>query len=99
MKALRVLQVLRHPLYLESLNAIENHIAQDNPIAAVDMWLAIDDQVSKLADPNFPRRRGRVEGTLELVAHPNYIVLLTQTLHTVTAMDVLHAAMRYPPES
>ena len=96
---MKALQVLRHPLYLESLNAIEDHIAQDNPTAAVDMWLAIDDQVSKLADPNFPRWRGRVEGTLELVAHPNYIVVLAQTLDTVTAMDVLHAAIRYPPEA
>ena len=93
------MKVLRQPLYWESLNAIESHIAQDNPSAAIDLWLAIDDQVTKLADPNFPRRRGRVEGTLELVAHPNYVVVLTQTLDTVTAIDVLHAAMRYPPES
>ena len=62
------------------------------------MWLAIDDQVSKLADPNFPRR-GRVEGTLELVADPNYIAALVQTMDTVTAKDALHAAVRYPPES
>lgn len=96
---MKILKVLRHPLYLESLNAIEDHIAQDNLIAAVDLWLVIDDQVSKLVDPNFPRRRGRVQGTLELVAHPNCIVVLTQTLDTVTAIDVLHAAMRYPPES
>jgi toxin ParE1/3/4 len=89
-------KVLRQPLYFESLNAIEDYIAQDNPSAAVDLWLMIDDQVSKLSDPNFPRRRGRVEGTLELVAHPNYVVVLTQTLDTVTAIEVLHAAMKYP---
>lgn len=90
------MKVLRQPLYFESLNVIEDYIAQDNPSAAVDMWLMIDDQVSKLADPNFPRRRGRVEGTLELVAHPNYVVVLTQTLDTVTAIEVLHSAMKYP---
>ena len=90
------MKVLRQPLYLESLNAIEDHIAQDNPMAAVDLWLTIDEQVSKLSDPNFPRRRGRVEGTLELVVHSNYIVVLTQTLDTVTAVDVLHVATRYP---
>ena len=92
------MKVLRKPLYWESLNAIEDHIARDNPSAAIDLWLAIDDQVSKLVDPNFPRRRGRVEGTLELVAHPNYVVVLTQTLDTVTAIDVLHSAIRYPSE-
>ena len=90
------LQVLRKPQYWESLQAIENYIAQDNPTAAIELWLAIDDQVNKLADPNFPRRPGRVPGTLELVAHPNYVVILEQTLDTVTVLEVLHSAMQYP---
>ncbi|MEY3144617.1 MAG: hypothetical protein RL342_288, partial [Pseudomonadota bacterium] len=33
---------------------------------------------------------------LELVARPNYVVILEQTLDTVTVLDVLHAAMKYP---
>jgi toxin ParE1/3/4 len=90
------MKVLRKPQYWESLQAIEDYIAQDNPSAAIDLWLHIDDQVSKLSDPNFPRRRGRVAGTLELVAHPNYVVILEQTLDTVTVIEVLHAAMKYP---
>ena len=90
------MKVLRKPQYLESLQAIEDHIARDNPGAALDLWFAIDDQVSQLADPNFPRRRGRVVGTLELVAHPNYVVILEQTLDTVTVIEVLHVAMKYP---
>ena len=90
------MRVLRKPQYLESLQAIEDHVARDNPSAAIDLWLNIDDQVSQLSDPNFPRRRGRVTGTLELVAHPNYVVILEQTLDTVTVLDVLHAAKQYP---
>jgi toxin ParE1/3/4 len=90
------MKVLRKPRYWESLQAIEDFVAKDNPIAAVDLWLTIDDQVSLLADPNFPRRRGRVAGTLELVAHPNYVVILVQAEDTVTAIDVLHVARRYP---
>ena len=90
------LLVLRKPQYWESLQAIEDYIAQDNPAAAVDMWLAIDDQVSQLADPNFPRRPGRVPGTFELVVHPNYVVILEQYQNTVTIIEVLHSAMRYP---
>ena len=43
----------------ESLQAIENYIARDNPSAAIELWLSIDDQVSRLTDPNFPRRRDR----------------------------------------
>jgi toxin ParE1/3/4 len=90
------MKVVRKPQYCESLQAIEDHIAHDNPSAAIDLWLSIDDQVSKLSDPNFPRRRGRVAGTLELVAHPNYVVILEQTLNTVTVLEVLHVAMKYP---
>jgi plasmid stabilization system protein ParE len=92
----RLLQVLRKPQYWESLQAIEDYIAHDNPSAAIDLWFSIDDQVGRLVDPNFPRRRGRVAGTLELVVHPNYVVVLEQTLDTVTVLDVLHAAMKYP---
>lgn len=90
------MKVLRKPQYWESLQAIEDYIALDNPGAAIDLWLSIDDQVSHLSDPNFPRRRGRVAGTLELVVHPNYVVILEQTLDTVTVLEVLHAAMKYP---
>lgn len=91
-----LLKVLRKPQYWESLQAIEDYIAHDNPLAALDIWLAIDDQVSKLADPNFPRRPGRVPGTLELVAHPNYVVILEQDLEKVTVLEVLLCAMQYP---
>ena len=90
------MKMLRKPQYWESLQAIEDHMALENPAAAADMWVAIDDQVSKLADPNFPRRPGRVPGTLELVAHPNYVVILEQALDVVTVLEVLHVAMQYP---
>ena len=90
------MKVLRKPRYWESLQSIEDFVAKDNPTAAVDLWLTIDGQVSLLADPNFPRRRGRVSGTLELVAHPNYVVILVQAEDTVTAIEVLHVARQYP---
>lgn len=90
------MKVLRKPQYWESLQAIEDYIAHDNPSAAIDLWLSIDDQVSRLADPNFPRRPGRVAGTLELVVHPNYVVILEQSPGTVTVLEVLHAAVKYP---
>ena len=90
------MKVLRKPLYWESLQAIEDLIAEDNPGAAIEMWLRIDDQVSQLADPNFPRRKGRVQGTVELVAHPNYIVVLQQSKGVVTVLNVIHVAKTYP---
>jgi toxin ParE1/3/4 len=90
------MKVLRSPQYWESLQAIQDHIAIDNPLAATDMWLHIDDQVDSLSDPNFPRRLGRVQGTYELVAHPSYVVILMQSAQTVTVIDVLHTARQYP---
>jgi toxin ParE1/3/4 len=90
------MKVLRQPQYWDSLQAIEDSLAYDNPSAAVDLWLHSDDQVSKPSDPNFPRRRGRVPGALELVAHPNFVVILEQTLDTVMAIEVLHVATKHP---
>jgi toxin ParE1/3/4 len=89
-------KVVRTEAYLADLDDIEAYIAQDNAQAATDMWLYIDDQVTKLADPNFPRRLGRVKNTKELVAHPNYIVILKEDATTVRALNVVHARKKYP---
>lgn len=89
-------RVERTSSYRDDLDAIEAFIAQDDPVAALDMWFLIDDQVEKLADPKFPRRPGRVPGTMELVAHENYIVILQEDLHTVTVLNVVHARQQWP---
>jgi len=89
-------KVLRRQSYRDDLRKIKAWIAKDSPVAAAKMWLLIDDQVSKLADPKFPRRRGRVAGTKELVAHENYIVILTEDETTVTALQVVHVREQFP---
>ncbi|MBK6558681.1 MAG: type II toxin-antitoxin system RelE/ParE family toxin, partial [Comamonadaceae bacterium] len=48
--------VFRSPRYEGDLQALHDYVEQDNPDAALDLILHIDDQVSQLADPNFPRR-------------------------------------------
>ena len=82
--------------FLQDLDDMVLFIAQDNVVAALELEQHIHNQVDKLADPNFPRRPGRLPGTLELVAHPNYVVLLVQTDTTVTALAVMHVARQYP---
>jgi plasmid stabilization system protein ParE len=89
-------RVLRSRSYQEDLEDIERYIAKSNPRAAADLWLRIDEQVDKLADPNFPRRPGRVAGTFELVAHKNYIVVFYEDASSVYALNVIHARKRYP---
>ena len=84
-------RVVRTKTYREDIDAIEAYIAQDNPKAAIDLWFLIDDQVEKLSDTNFPRRPGRVVDTFELVAHPNYIVIMEEDVTAVTVINVVHA--------
>ncbi len=88
--------VARTQSYRKDLDDIESHIALDNPDAGIDMWLLIDGQVEQLANPNFPRRPGRAPNTFELVAHPNYIVILEEDGRTVTALNVIHAKKKWP---
>ena len=90
------LEINRSDQYLSDLQAIHDYIEQDNPDAAISMLLHIDNQVDSLTDPNFPRRLGRKAGTLELVAHPNYVVVLTQTATVVTVLTIMHVARQYP---
>ena len=92
----RSLQVVRTPRYENDLMAIGEYIEKHNADAAYTMVRLLESQVDSLADPNFPRRPGHLSGTLELVAHPNYVVVLLQTDTTVTALAVMHVARQYP---
>jgi toxin ParE1/3/4 len=92
----RVLTVIRTPRYDHDLVAVGEYIEQDNPDAALTLLLHIEDQVDSLTNPNFPRRKGRKPGTLELVVHPNYVVVFEQTDTTVTVFNLLHVARQYP---
>ena len=88
--------VIRTEPYQDDLEQIEAEIAKSNPAAGLDMWLHIDGQVDKLADPNFPRKIGRVKGTFELVAHPNYIVFIEEDETSVTVLNVNHTRRQWP---
>ena len=90
------LRVEKTESFLLDVDAIVVFIAQDNFAAAVELEDLIHQQVDSLADPNFPRRKGRKAGTLELVAHPNYVVVFEQTATTVTVFNLLHVARKYP---
>jgi len=90
------LKVVKTDQFLVDLEDVVLFIAQDNVLAAMDMEQHVHSQVDSLADSNFPRRFGRVPGTLELVVHSNYVVVLQQTETTVTVLNVLHVARQYP---
>jgi len=89
-------RVVRTQSYQDDLEKVEARIAEGNPAAGLDMWFHIDDQVSQLSDPNFPRKKGRIKDTLELVAHANYIVILEEDAKTVIVLNVVHARQQWP---
>jgi toxin ParE1/3/4 len=91
-----VKKVVRLTSYRQSLRDLSAQVAKDNPRAAARLRINIDDQVSQLSDPNFPRKIGRVKGTFELVAHPNYIVILEESDKIVTVLLVVHARQQWP---
>lgn len=93
---MKVLHVIKTDQFLTDLEDAVLFIAQDNVTAAISLEQHIIRQVDSLTDPNFPRRLGRLSGTLELVAHPNYVVLLEQTDTTVSALALMHVARQYP---
>ena len=92
-----MLEVRKTERFLADVEDIVVFVARDNLQGALDLEALLHSQTAQLADPNFSRRQGRVPGTWELVAHPNYVVVLQQTPTTVTVLAVLHVARQFPP--
>lgn len=80
---------------LEDLLAIVDYISARNPSAAQAL---ADDILAKTAVlPEHPglHKAGRVEGTREMVAHRNYVVVYRESDDGVTILRVLHAARQW----
>ena len=79
------------------LLAIVDYISVDNPVAAQRVKDDIEEKVGTLA--RFPGmgRRGRVNGTRELVALSSYVVVYQDTSDIIRILRVLHAAQQWPP--
>ena len=73
-------------------------IASDDPAAARRMNTLLKNAARSLLKFPMKGRGGRVEGTRELVAHQNYLLIYTVDGNTVLILSVLHAAQQYPPE-
>ncbi|MGK5063646.1 type II toxin-antitoxin system RelE/ParE family toxin [Janthinobacterium sp. LB3P112] len=80
----------------EDLTAILTYIAQRNQPAALQLYNDIDSAISQL--PNHPHlyRIGRVIGTRELIAHPNYVVAYRVEASAIEILAVMHTRQPYP---
>lgn len=79
-------------------DGIIDYIAQDNPVAAIELGDAIDRRVAQLPDHPKLYRVGRVRGTREMVVHPNYVVVYRIERGEIEILRVLHSARRWPPD-
>lgn len=77
--------------------SIREYIAVDNPRAAIDLDELLSEKAARLLDHPGLGRPGRLKGTRELVAHPNYILIYDVMGDWVRVLRVLHAARHWPP--
>ena len=76
--------------------AIFDHIAADNPRAALWLDERFADATKRLAAfPNIGRQ-GRVADTRELIVHENYSLVYEVAKDKVVILAIHHAARRHP---
>ncbi|MFZ4538902.1 type II toxin-antitoxin system RelE/ParE family toxin [Propionivibrio sp.] len=81
----------------EDRKVIREYIAADNPSAALDLDELLSEKAARLVDHPGLGRPGRLQGTRELVAHRNYILIYDVAGDLVRVLRVLHAARQWPP--
>ncbi|WP_440029713.1 type II toxin-antitoxin system RelE/ParE family toxin [Chromobacterium amazonense] len=80
-------------LALADREAILDYIAQNNPVAAIEMDERIEQRAEQLLDKPNLGRHGRVDGTRELVAHPSYLLVYQVSgAGDFVVLRVLHTA-------
>ena len=80
----------------DDLRTILLYIAARNPSAARRLKSVIEAAVLPVARYPDLFRTGRVPGTREIVAHPNYIIVYRVSDDRIDILNVLHARQQYP---
>lgn len=81
---------------LNDRDRIMDHIAQDNPQAAIDLDELFEQKADRLIEQPELYRAGRKRGTREMVVHPHYIVIYRVQKETVEVLRVKHTAQQWP---
>lgn len=84
------------PAAIADRKNITAYIARDNLRAAIDMGDMLIEKAAQLDRNPMQGRIGRVKGTRELVAHPNYLVIYRIVGKAVEVLRVKHAAQQWP---
>lgn len=77
---------------------IMDFVAQDNPVAALKIDTLFRENAALLTEFPDMGRPGRMKGTREWVAHPNYVIVyrITGDPLRVEVLRVLHTARQWP---
>jgi len=78
------------------LAEIIGYITERNPAAATSMLATLESAIEPAAEHPYLYRPGRVPGTREVVAHPNYILVYRVAVDCIEVVNVLHARQQYP---
>ncbi len=81
---------------LDDLEELVGYIALFDVAAAQAIQDRIESVVLPLSRHPYLYRPGRVAGTREIVAHPNYIVVYSVLNDAIEIRNVLHSRQRYP---
>lgn len=84
------------PMALADRDDIMVYIAQDNPVAAIDLDLEFEAKAENARLRPKLYKAGRVKGTREIVVRPNYVMIYRITGDVVEVLRVLHAAQQWP---
>jgi toxin ParE1/3/4 len=93
------MRIIRRESYAIDLDWIVDHIAFDNPKAALEMWDEIERQVERLRDFPHSGRAGRMPETRELVVSGTPFIVVYLVSNNVELIRVLHGAQQWPLES
>jgi toxin ParE1/3/4 len=93
-----VLKLVWSESALDDLHSIITYISEHNLTAGERLQLEIETCAERLPEHPFMYRPGRIPGTREAVAHPNYILIYEVRADILEVMRVIHSRRRYPPD-
>ncbi len=94
------MNVVWRPMAIADRERIFDYIAQDNPLAALQLDEEFAAKAQAAARQPTLYKPGRVPGTREIVVRPNYILVyqVQQGGAVLVVLRVLHAAQQWPQQ-
>jgi len=81
---------------ITDLTTIITFVANENPSAARRLKARLEAAPLTLTEHPYLYPIGRVPGTRELVAHPNYVLVYRVSSERIEVVNVLHSRQEYP---